>query len=295
MLNDANENNDPIIYTCSECNYKTYKKYNYDKHVKTFKHIQNKDNNEIIEKRYKKYKCDTCEKSYKSNNGLWLHKKKCNNKIITQTPLENMDYKELILTLINQNKELQTQIIELSKEKTNIIYENYGNINNKTFNLQLFLNEKCKDALNINEFIDTLNISFNEIERFGTEGYVEGISRIFINGVKKLDIYKRPLHCSDFKREILFLKNENTWEKDNENKEKMKSVIKKIAYKNILRIQDWRNEHPEYKDPESKVSDKYQKILGESMGGYTDEENEKYFDKIIRRVAKEVTIDKSLC
>ena len=303
---------------CKNCNFTCHRESDWKRHINTLKHKKkdfypiNKCKSSIIINKTE-YSCENCCKKYKHRNSLWYHLKKCkqisddtnseniecfeinnNNQIVESYDDEKLDFKSLIFELISQNKELQNQIMELSKN-TIINSNNNINNNNKTFNIQMFLNEKCKDALTMNQFIESLKITMDDVERFGTDGFIEGITKIFIKNLKMLDISKRPVHCSDLKREIIYVKeDDNTWQKDDENKETMKKTINKIAYKNFLRIQDWREENPEYKDPESKVNDKYQKIMFEAMGGYTKEENEKNFAKIIRNVSKQITIDKTL-
>ncbi len=294
------------LFECTKCEYTTSKNSEWKKHLLTIKHNNNNKNNKDISNNFL---CE-CGKKYKHLSTLSSHKKICdiNNKEtfidelnininqetfmtsigqnIIEVLKQNSDFKELIL---EQNK----IIMELSKSVGSLNSNNNINNNNKTFNIQMFLNETCKDALSMNEFIESLKITMEDVERFGTDGFIEGITKIFLKNLKMLDISKRPVHCSDLKREILYVKEDNTWQKDSEEKETMKKTIKKIAHKNFLRIQDWREENPEYKDPESKVNDKYQKIMFEAMGGYTKEEDEKNFAKIIRNVSKAVTINKN--
>jgi len=171
---------------------------------------------------------------------------------------------------------------------------NYSNINshNKTFNLNMFLNEKCKDALNINEFIDSLKITLSDLENIGENGFVNGISKIFVNGLKSLDVYKRPIHCSDLKRETMYLKEQNVWEKDNENNDRLKKAVKLIAHKNMLKINDWKDANPQCKNSDSKKNDQYLKILIGTAGPTNNSDEILDYNKIIRNIAKEVTIDK---
>jgi hypothetical protein len=201
---------------------------------------------------------------------------------------QNQEFKDLIIDQTNENKELQKQIIELSKEKS--IVNNNNTINNNNFNLNIFLNEKCKDALNIMDFINSLKVQLEDLENTGKLGYVQGITKIFVRGLKELDITKRPIHCSDLKRETMYVK-DATWEKDNE-KRQMKKAIKHIASKNFKQIHEWVEENPESKDIESKKHDQYMKIINKSTGGINEEEDETMYKKIITNVAKEVVIDK---
>jgi len=249
-----------------------------------------------------------CGKNYKYSQGLSKHKKVCKNKIIStitndlsnnfilEIVKQNQEFKELI---IEQNKQIMDQykdsqetnhkLLELAKEGK-IITNNVTN-NNK-FNLQIFLNEQCKDALNIMDFVNSLKVSLTDLEAVGKLGYTEGISRIFIRGLKELDIFKRPIHCSDLKREAMYVKDKDTWEKENEKKHRLKLAINYIAHQNIVQIPIWIEKNPDAMDYETKKHTEYMRLITESMGGSTDEESEKNYNKIIKNVAKEVLIDK---
>ena len=195
-----------------------------------------------------------------------------------------------VLEVVKQNKELTQQVCLLSKEKT--ITNNINNSNNKNFNINFFLNEQCKDALNITDFVNSLQPQINDLEETGRLGFVQGISRIFINGLNQLDVHQRPLHCSDFKREIIYIKESNEWSKENDNKDKLLTAIKKVSHKNMQQIQSWQKSNPLYLDPDSKQNDKYMKIVYESMSGSSKEESEKNYNKIIKNIAKETVIEK---
>jgi len=260
--------------------------------------------------------CDNCNKIYKSRVGLWYHNKKCkvkNVENITEYDINenlskieseieskiknNMLEKEnLIEYLIKENQEFKGLIMELIKKdhSTNNITTNNNNCNNvnNSFNLNLFLNETCKDAININEFVDNIQMKLSDLENFGHLGYVEGVSRILIKNLKDLDIVKRPIHCSDLKREVLYVKNEDKWTKEDETTPIFKSAIKQVANKNIKQIPVWRDEHPSCLDPQSKQNDVYLKIVSNSMSGGSQEEMNKNYDKIVKNIAKEVTIEK---
>jgi hypothetical protein len=286
-------------FCCNICDYTCFKKSDYEKHEQTIKHKklkmiqndtqtrQNSPNDNLIVNEYM-YDCK-CGKKYKYRTGLWRHQKDCNNNNSNENLFEilkqNQEFKDLIL---EQNK----IIMELAKNSGNNNNTINSNNNNKTFNLQVFLNEKCKDALNINEFVSSLKLTLEDLENVGETGFVNGITRIFLNGLKKLDVYKRPIHCSDLKREIMYLKNENVWEKDNENKEQMKKVIKQIANKNINKIYEWKDKYPDCRFSDSKKNDQYSRIIIESMGARTIEEDQVLYEKIIKNIAKQVTIDK---
>ena len=242
-----------------------------------------------------KVSCENCNKEYTSRNGLWLHKKKCtiikkepteeSNNVILELLKQNQEFKELI---IEQNK----QIVELAGKVGNTINNTTNNTNNNNFNLQFFLNEQCKDALNIMEFINQLQLNTTDLDMVGRVGYSEGISKLFIRGLKELDVFKRPIHCSDLKREIVYVKDKDAWEKDTDEKNKMKTAIKYIAAKNFKQINEWKQMNPESDDYDSKKHMDYHQIVIHSMGGSTKEEDEKYYNKIIKNVSKEIVINK---
>ena len=200
---------------------------------------------------------------------------------------------KMFYDLLKQNNELQKNLIELAS-KPIIGNNNNVNSNNKTFNLQVFLNETCKDALNINEFVNQITLSISDLEETGKLGYAEGISKVFIKNLKHTDITRRPIHCSDSKREILYIKNEDQWSKDDNQKTTIKNAIKQVANKNIKQISEWQKHNPKYSDPESKQNDKYMKIVLNSMSGSTKEEAEKNYEKIVKNISKEVVIQKDL-
>ena len=190
----------------------------------------------------------------------------------------------------NQNKQMMELV---SKGIGNVTNNNSNNTTNKTkFNLNIFLNEQCKDAMNIMEFVNSLQLKLSDLERVGELGYVKGISHIVVNKLKALDICKRPIHCSDLKRETMYVKDENAWEKENGKNEKITKMIKHVAHKNQLQINEWRQENPEHKNPESVKCDKYLAIVNQSMGGSNDDDDTNNYNKIIKNIAKEVIIDK---
>jgi hypothetical protein len=260
-------------YLCDVCQYKTNNKTDYNRHIKTVKHKNNMNENT------RQYACE-CKKKYKHHSSLYAHQKKCQNKnIIIEILKQNKEFKEL---LAEQNK----QIVCLSdKVGPNVIMNNTTN----HFSLQIFLNEKCKDALNIMDFVNSLKVNLSDLENVGKLGYSEGISKIFIRELKGLDVFKRPIHCSDAKRETLYIKDKDAWEKENEQNEKIKEAIKYIAHKNVVQIPEWISENPDANDYDSKKHLEYIKIVSESMGGQDEKGN---YNKIIKNVAKEVVIMK---
>jgi hypothetical protein len=234
------------------------------------------------------FTCQNCNKNYKDNSGLWKHKKKC----CLQTQTNNTTEKDLIMLLIKENSEFKNMIIKVLENGTHNTINNSNS--NNSFNLNFYLNETCKNAMNITDFINQLNVGIKDLEETGRLGFSEGISKIFINGLKQIDITDRPIHCSDTKRETLYIKDSNEWIKDNENKDKLTTAIKTIAHKNIKQISEWQKCHPEFNDPHSKQNDKYLKIIYESMSGSTQEETNKNYNKIIKNIVKETTIDKEV-
>jgi hypothetical protein len=183
--------------------------------------------------------------------------------------------------------EQNNKIVEISK-KPNIIQNNTNN-----FNLNLFLNEKCKDAINIMDFVNNLQIEFEDVEYVGRYGYVEGISKIFMDGLKQLDIHKRPIHCTDLKRETIYIKDEDTWQKDTEDKKKIKNYIDKVANKNINRVSQWRVAHPETNVHDSYAYNFHLIIMKQSVGGSSLEQMDKNTEKIVKNIARNVLIDRT--
>jgi hypothetical protein len=239
------------------------------------------------------HKCN-CGKNYKHRQSLYNHRLKCGANITTE-PIT----KELVIELIQQNKHLQdilqeqhNKIYEISKESKCIL--NNNTTNNTQFNLNFFLNEECKDALNLMDFVDSLNVKIKDLEYTSKTGYAEGISNIFIKGLSDLKIHKRPIHCSNLKREVLYIKDNGEWKKEDEDKTKLTKAIKIIGNKNIKQISEWQKIYPEYNNPSSKQNDNYMKMICNAMSGSTQEEADRNYDKIIKRIAKEVVIDKNI-
>ena len=297
-------------YSCVKCDYYSNNKTNYDKHLLTEKHKKSI----LIETLETKVICSNCDKGFNTQSGLWKHKKKCfvNNKQENKQ-LENKfnsnndisqpafspemfmevikESKELRNVLVEQNKELQNKLLELaSKPVSNTNNTTYNN--NTQFNLQFFLNETCKDAINIADFVNSLQVQIADLEKTGRLGYVEGISSIFLRGLKGLDVTMRPIHCTDLKRETVFVKDENAWQKDDDEKAKLKLAIQRVARKNLRTLPRWQEENPDFRILDTKENDDYLKIALNSLGGQTNEQQEKYVEKIVRNVLREVVIEK---
>jgi hypothetical protein len=284
-----NEQNEQQFFYCNICDYTCCKKFNMNRHKNTLIHIKrtkSEEQNEQNEQNKEKYLCLYCDKKYISRNGLWKHQKKCHN---TNKPInETIDKDELIIQLLKQNAEL----VEVLKNGThNNNNNNNTNSHNKTFNLQFFLNETCKDAMNIMDFVDSIKLQLSDLENVGKLGYVEGISNIIVKNLNDLDVTERPIHCTDKKREVLYIKDEDKWEKEDGEKKKIRKVIKKVATKNALLLPKFKDAHPDCVKACSKFSDQYNKLIVESMGGPGDNDNEKE-NKIIRNISKNIIIDK---
>ena len=284
-------------FYCEKCDYKCSKSSDWARHILRPKHQNDKNDNKKTPKNAELFQC-ICGKSYTHSSGLSRHKsgKKCPNKVEKEESA-NSDIKMLthmVMDVVKQNQELTNKIVDICKNNnsTNILNSTI-NSNNKTFNLNVFLNEHCKDAMNIMDFVDSLKLQLADLEIVGKLGYVEGISNIIVKNLKALDVHKRPVHCSDSKREVMYIKDEDKWEKENEEKNKLRKVIKKIANKNSRLLPQFKEKHPDCGKSDSKYSDQYNKLIIEAMGGSGDNDLEKE-DKIIRKIAKEVTIDKTI-
>ena len=281
-------------FFCENCDFKCYMKCDWDKHILRPKHLKLTKSTVLEQKKLKKtYFCNNCDKSYKTSSGLWKH-----NQLCSETKAEPVD-KDLIMLLIKENSEMKNMMMEVIKNGThntnntnNINTTNNHNNTNNTFNLQFFLNDTCKDAINMSEFIDSIELQIQDLEETGRLGYVDGISKVVIRKLNALNEHDRPIHCSDSKREIIYIKDDECWSKDNENKDKIKTMIKQVAYKNIKQIPEWVKNHPNCYESDSVHNDKYLKIVSNSMSGSTEEEQRTNLNKIISKVAKEVVIRK---
>jgi len=272
-------------FYCEKCDFKCSKQSNYMNHLLTLKHKKITNDDTISPKNADKGFLCECGKSYTHRQGLWKHKKTC-----SVTESKNKD--DLINYLIKENSELKTMVLDVCKNIQPSNVNSHNNSYNKTFNLQIFLNEQCKDAMNIMDFVNSLNLQLSDLENVGKLGFIDGISNIIIKNLKALEVTQRPVHCSDSKREILYVKDEDKWEKENEEKNKMKKAIKTIAHKNCKLIPEWKEKNPDCVNSYSKKSDEYNKIIIESMGGEMCDQDIGVENKIIKRISKEITIEK---
>jgi len=298
MATKKNEKNEKE-FVCYFCNYVCCYLSDWSRHVLTSKHKKLSNAIQKNEKNEPHVNC-SCGNIYKHKSSYYKHKKTCTFKITNIIEEENNENlcisdKNLILTLIQQNNEIQKQMIEVIKNGTinnNTVNNNtMNNSNNNTFNLQVFLNETCKDAMNIMDFVDSIKIQLCDIESIGELGFVNGMSKLIIKHLNALDENMRPVHCNDLKRESLFVKDANVWSKEDADNNKLKKAIKYIAHKNICALPEWRKQYPDCEYSDSKKSDQYNHIVIEAMGGSGDNDDEKA-DKIISKIAKTITIDK---
>ena len=295
----------PTNYTCVLCDFNCSKSRDWSRHLSTSKHIIRTAANEKPSKTPTNHLCD-CGKKYKHASSLWNHQQKCltkthpivdaNHNYIIDKDLvmllikENSELKNMMMSAQNQMMDTQTQMLEVIKTGTHNTTNN-NNSHNKTFNLQFFLNETCKNAMNIMDFVDSLKLQLNDLERMGEIGFVNGMSNIIIKNLQSMDVTERPVHCTDQKREVMYVKDDGKWDKEEESKPKLRKAIKHIAHKNVKLIAEFKEKYPDYKTCASKISTKYNTMVIEAMGGIgcVDSVNE---NKIIKRISKEIMVDK---
>jgi len=304
-MDTKKEQNEQQCFICKKCDYKCFKRYNFERHVATDKHkwihfgyildTKNEQNEQNEKYANKKYMCE-CGKEYKYSQGLSKHRKICSK---TNESSSDTTDKDLIMLLIKENSQLKNMVLDVCHKinplnntiNSNTINSNNVNSHNKTFNLNVFLNETCKDAMNITDFVDSLKLQLTDLECVGKLGFVNGISNIIVKNLNSLDETKRPIHCTDAKREVLYIKDEDKWEKENQENLKLRKAIKKIANKNSRLLPIFKEIHPDCNKSDSKFADQYNKLIIEAMGGSGDNDLEKE-DKIIKNIAKEVVINK---
>jgi len=279
----------PKFFECKKCNYITSNKKDYNKHILTLKHQNTTNTTKVVPKAYKEYIC-YCGKIYKHHSSLWNHKKVCieisQNNIIDST-------NETIIALLKQNQEFKELILQQNRDITNITNNTYNTTthNNQKFNLNFFLNTTCKDALNMTEFIENIEIDFKDIENIGRKGYVQGMTNMILARIRDLDITKRPLHCTDLKRETMYIKDNNQWEKDTPTNTKLHNMISIVARQNYQTLPLWREKHPDCFDgnhPQySFCLDMMRNVLGD-----VGEEQIKLDNKVIKNLSRHILVDK---
>ena len=308
-------------YCCQSCDYNTSNKFDYKKHCQTIKHknaisamaIDDFSINLSQKSQPISYKCD-CGKTYKDNSGLWRHRKRCSDfsskdisqDLIIELIKDNKELKQLLLqqthTISEQSQNMQQQNNTLTNIVQDVVkngvnnnhsHNTTTNSHNKAFNINLFLNETCKEAINMSDFVSSIKMNLDDLEHTGRKGYIEGISNIIIRNLNDLEQHHRPIHCSDNKREILYIKDNDKWEKECDDKPILTKAIKVIANENIKQIKNWQQKNPDCTSSDSKKNNLYLKIVSNSMNGLTEEEGHKNINKIISNVAKNTIIDKS--
>jgi hypothetical protein len=297
-------------FYCDSCDFKCCKQSDWNRHILTSKHKKSTESTFSNEKNANTYCCDNCGSEYKDRSGLWRHSKKCQKTPKNAEPEENKELDKndaqsqaindmsnnIIMELLKQNNEFKDLLADQYKQMMDLTNKignnNNNNSNNKTFNLNFFLNEQCKDALNITDFANQIKLQLSDLDMIGRVGYTEGMSKIIVRNLKDMDVFKRPIHCSDLKREVMYVKDKDSWEKEGGENIKIKNAIKVIEHKNIKQLPDWKKANPESEDYDSKKHMDYHNIIIESMGGPTNEDENKKREKIIKNIAKEVVIDR---
>ena len=279
---------------CIKCNFRCFKQSEWERHILTRKHKS--EPNETKENTLT-YAC-CCGQILQSRSTIWRHKKSCQDKHTQETDKKEstLSHDDIIKMLIKENSEFKNLILEVVKTVQPNNTTNNTNSHNTTnnFNLQFFLNDTCKDAINLVDFVKSLQVQLTDLEETARLGYTEGVSKIFINGLNKLDVTMRPIHCSDAKRETLYIKDQDEWTKEDTDRTHLTKAIKTVTNKNIQQIFEWQKKYPEYKDPESKQSDRYMEMICNTMSGSSSEEQEKNINKIVKNITKEVVIDKTV-
>ncbi len=295
----------PTLYFCEICDYSTKLKKDYNKHLLTRKH-QNRTNSNNNVHHMDGFVCNICSKTYKSRSSLWYHKKKCTeiestNNETEYIEIESSNIKEKDTTDKNENNSILHQMMEENKELRTMIHEQQkqigeiipkiGNTSNK-FNINVFLNEQCKDAISLHDFIRNLQLYPEDLEETGKLGYVDGITKIISRGLQEMDLTKRPIHCSDAKREILYVKENDVWEKENIEKNRMRKAIEYISRANIKQIPTWVEQNPDSQQAGNVKNDEFMMIVGSAIDTHDGDEHDKNINKIIKNVARKVVLDK---
>jgi hypothetical protein len=301
------------MYECINCNYITSNKYDYNKHMLTAKHQLLINPNENVIKNDKSFMC-SCGKVYKHASTLCAHKKKCtyvdtmnddtpddsptiNEQTSDATTIllllkQNQDFKNLMVEQYEKNQELQQQLVDAVKNNTGSITNNTTNNNNQQFNLNFFLNDTCKDAMNITDFLGNMDVHIDELEYIGNHGYVNGMTKMIMERLKGMDITKRPIHCTDIKRETMYIKDKDEWSKDTDELTKVRKILNRISMNNYRTIPEWKNAHPECQVVASQTYDFCYNMM-QSLLGDVEDEQLKLDNKIIKTMAKTLYVNKT--
>ena len=296
-MNSYAENADK--FNCEHCDFKCCKQSDWDRHILTRKHQNRTNTNQ--NNADKSYVCKKCDKSYKARNSLWYHENKCSVKPISVETI-NEGLLNFICEQTKAMAEIRTQNTELQKQNTELVSKtlelckpvNNNNTtinqtnNNQRFNINVFLNETCKDAINFSDFVKNIEISYEDLENNAQLGFVNGISKIFLDNLKQLDVAERPIHCTDVKRETMYIKDENTWTKQSDD-DKLQQAIQTVSYRSMGKLAEWKQENPDYKDCNSEFSQKCLDIQKQTLAG---SDRGVYYPKVIHALARETIIEK---
>jgi hypothetical protein len=310
MENNGNEKSQKIAkeFLCKQCDYKCCNKYDYNKHLSTRKHLNGNDNgNNGNEKSL--YTCGNCNNTYKYNSGLCRHKRTCTTTVVVSQPIisptipaiidpmvcppavENQIFERLVNEIIKSNQEtqrqneaLQKQVLELCKNGTH--NTTHTNSHNKTFNLSVFLNEDCKNAINFKDFVESIEVSREDLTNTGQLGFVGGISKILMDHLKELGIHERPIHCTDLKRETVYIKENNEWNKETDDT-KMRSAIQEVSRKSMGTLIDWKKNNPEYANVNSQFSNECINMQRNSIAGY---DRDTLYPRVVRELNKIIAL-----
>ena len=290
-------------FRCDICDYECSRKFLWEQHVATQKHKRQQSATPQETPTVGEYICEHCGKAYKQRSGLWRHKKRCSpvEKVHASLPLtemndlekENSDLKFLVekmITGLNKDTKVKDEMMDQLKEQSKIIQDmipRIGSNNNNRFNINVFLNERCRDAINMSEFIESLQIQLADLHYTKDNGLIEGISSVFVNGLKQLDMFKRPIHCTDMKRETLYIKDNDEWDREN-GKKRLRTAINDVANKQRKAISEWETNNPSWDQTEQGKED-YIRLVRSVMMDISSGPNE---NKIIKSIAKETAIDK---
>ena len=316
-----------VIYKCDKCDYSTSRRFNYLKHIKTDKHkslllgdtIEMSNSSPPNPGNESGHRCPNCDRKYMAQRSLWRHSKQCQPSSKPETvdkgafdifkttiaelnkmnQIQNSQMMQMFAAFIEASKNMivsSQQAIQATNTTNSTTTNNLtvngditntNNSNNKTFNLNMFLNETCKDAMNMSDFVKTIELDTEDMQNVGAHGYVKGVSNILINNLEKTDIHKRPIHCSDSKRDVLYIKDDDKWERDSITSKKLIDAVKAVDHKNYMMINEWAKQHPECEHSFTPANDTYMKLARAAEAGI--DEN---VAKVIKRVIQHVVIDK---
>ena len=300
------------IFNCEPCKFVTTCKRDYERHILTQKHLEGGGSAVTPIKTSDGYSCPYCKKIFKSRTSVYKHTPLCKTVDISSTPPSlsvlpgttepqisddmTKNLMNMMMMMFQQNAEFQSKMMEMCmngglggmSNSNNSTNSHNTNCNNPTFNMNMFLKEKCKDAMNMKDFVNSIQLNMTDLENVGRLGYVEGMSNIFIDNLQKTDVYKRPVHCSDIKRETLYVKDDDQWERDGPDHHKMTNAVLAVEHKNVVLVNEWAKANPRCMNSNTRENETYFRLSKVA----TDGEKDGNIDKVIRKVAKQVVIEK---